>query len=178
LSRRDFLKASAAGIAVLSQGYVSGSAAVPKAEIAVRLTAAPDSSPAMLRLRKSHAQWPVLDFRPLHSSRAAWRTALRLANQSRKFIPRGLCEYGWKQGGGDRESGSGTSDSDFGGGQDGAADFTDGFAGDAQLALVCPSERVGIEHKYEFSTVYFDCTHASGYRGSAGTGTGAWFEQK
>lgn len=38
-SRRDFLKASAAGIAVLSQGYVFGSAVAPKSEIAVRLTA-------------------------------------------------------------------------------------------------------------------------------------------
>jgi hypothetical protein len=64
---------------------VFGSAAAPKAEIAVRLTAAPDSSPSMLRLRKSRAQWPVLDFRALRSSRAAWRTALRLANQSRKL---------------------------------------------------------------------------------------------
>ena len=54
-SRRDFLKASAAGIAVLSQGYVFGSAAAPKAEIAVRLTAAPDSSPSMLKPRKSRA---------------------------------------------------------------------------------------------------------------------------
>ena len=38
-SRRDFLKAGAAGIAVLSQGYVFGSAAGSKSEIAVRLTA-------------------------------------------------------------------------------------------------------------------------------------------
>jgi hypothetical protein len=38
-SCRDFLKASAAGIAVLSQGYAFGSPAAPKAEIAVRLTA-------------------------------------------------------------------------------------------------------------------------------------------
>jgi len=37
-SRRDFLKTSAAGIAVLSQGHVFGSAAPPKSEIAVRLT--------------------------------------------------------------------------------------------------------------------------------------------
>jgi glucosylceramidase len=38
-SRRDFLKAGAAGIALLSQGYVFGSAAGSKSEIAVRLTA-------------------------------------------------------------------------------------------------------------------------------------------
>jgi glucosylceramidase len=38
-SRRDFLKAGAAGIALLSQGYVFGSAAGSKSEIDVRLTA-------------------------------------------------------------------------------------------------------------------------------------------
>jgi glucosylceramidase len=67
-----------------------------------------------------------------HYARAGRRrTPLRLPNQSGKFIPRGLRESGWNQGGGDRESGNRAPDPHPGGRQNGAADAPGRFAGDA-----------------------------------------------
>ena len=192
-SRRDFLKASAAAIAVLSQGYVFGSAAAPNAEIAVRLTAGSARFAAQPAIPWQSAAGlsgdtvvldPTKTYQEVLGVDAALTEAAcymfnQLTPAAREQIFHEIY-HPFEMGFGVCRTCIGSSDY-----ATVAYSYDDGdpdrelvrFSVD-QLALVVPSERVGIEHKYEFSTVYFDCSHASGYRGSAGTGTGAWFERK